>query len=139
MNTSMKWLWTFVILFIFIAFVTIYAITQNSAVRTTSEVETLVETISVGLVRAEIENEENLAYFDKEELVAYLISSVSEVQKNHKYDIKLQYKFLDEEGKQTEEENKIRGLQFAVSYIDSKGEVVAHAQKRLALNILKTE
>jgi len=133
----MKWVWVFLTVLFLVFFIAYTATVQNTAVRTTSEVEALAENLSVGLIRSEIEeSEDGYPFFDKEEVIANLVTNVANVQKNHRYDIDLQYVFLDKNGKITETESEMRGVQFIVQYMNEKGEVAASAEKRVTLDTL---
>lgn len=135
MATQMKWILPLVLLILFIFFITYTFGVQNKATHSTSEIEVLAETLSVGIIRGEIEEgQDDFSYFDKEELVANLISKVAEVQNKHKYDIVLDYVFLDREGETTVVDEEIRGLQFRIQYKDQGGKVRGTAERRLALN-----
>lgn len=138
MSTPLKWLVVF-LTGLFVVFIVAYNLTvQESAVRTTGEVETLAESMKVGLIRSEIEDgNDGFSFVSKEEVVTNLVSHVATVQKTHPYSINLQYVFLDESGNVTEEEKDIRSLQFVVQYLDEAGEVKATAEKHLKLNILQ--
>lgn len=134
MTTPMKWLFSFLLIITLVLVIAYSSATQNIATRTTSEVEILAETLSVGLIRSEIDEGDDIPFFDKDEIITNLVSHVSDVQKNHKYDIQLDYVFLDKDGDITENDDDIRGLQFRVSFIDDAGEVRGEAEKRLTIN-----
>lgn len=137
MTTPLKWLIIFLLGAFFVLFVGYRATMQNMDVRTTSEVELLAENMRLGLIRSEIkQSNDGYPYIDKEEIVANLVSHVTEAQKNHGYNIDLQYVFLDKNGYVTENEAEIRGIQFAVRYIGKDGKVKASAEKRLEFDAL---
>lgn len=138
MSTSMKWLVVGLLAFIVIVVIAYNSAVQNATVRTTSEVDLLAETVSVGILRGEVEEgTDDFIHFDKEELVANLVANVAAAQKNHKYDIELEYVFLDTDGNVTEQEENIRGIQFRVQLKDESGKVRGTAERRLALNYPK--
>lgn len=137
MSTTLKWVLAFLTVLFLVFFIVYTATVQNTAVRTTSEIEALAENLSVGLIRSEIEeSDEGYPFFDKEEVIANLVTNVANVQKNHRYDIDLQYVFLDKNGNITETESEMRGVQFVVQYLSEKGEVKASAEKRITLDTL---
>lgn len=135
MTTLIKWLVPPIFVFVIIVAIVFNAAVQNAAVRSTAELDLLAESISIGIVRANVEDgKDDFQYFDKEELVANLVTNVASVQKNHQYDIELNYVFLDVNGDITEIEKEIRGLQFQVLLRDQNGKVKGTSEKRLALN-----
>lgn len=138
MSNYMKWVLPFIFILLVVFAITYNIFIQNTATITTSEIELLAESISVGMVRGEIEEdgERDFTHFDKEELVTNLISEVSAVQKQHKYNVKLDYIFTDKEGNITEQDNLIRGIQFRVQFTDRNGKPRGTAERHLALNYL---
>src|SRR5690625_1979867 len=82
------------------------------------------------------ENDENINYTDKEELIANMTAIVVSVQKNHPYDIRLDYIFFDENENQTEENNDIRSLQFRVAFVNEDGELKGSSERHLTLDEL---
>lgn len=140
MSTPIKWVfWMLLALFV-VFFIGYTASLQHNAVRTTSEVDVLAENMRIGLIRSEVkESNDGYAYIDKEEVVANLIAYVSSVQKEHGYDIHLQYAFLDKSGNITDDEQAIRGLQFIVQYVNDEGEVKATAERRLEFHALEND
>lgn len=137
MSTPVKWLVVFLVATFSILFIGYTATIQNTDVRTTHEVEVLAENMKLGLIRSQIEDSnDGYAYIDKEEVVATLASHVARVQKSHGYDVNLHYVFLDKNGNVTEDEKKIRGIQFVVQYVDKNGKIKASAERRLEFNVL---
>lgn len=135
MSTPLKWFVIFATVAVFVFFIAYRGLIQNSATTTTSEIEVLAESVSVGIIRGEVEESgDTFLHFDKEELVANLVSNVATAQKTLGFDVKLDYVFLDNQGNVTENDDLIRGIQFRVQYVDDKGKVKATAEKRLALN-----
>lgn len=137
MSTPLKW----TVIFILSLFVglTIYiaTTTQSTATRTTNEVETIVESITAGMVRGEIEtNEDGFPFLKEEEVVSNLYANLANSQKNHRYKIDLQYSMLDKNGAITTNETDMRGIQFVVYYLDNEGKVKASAERRLILHTL---
>lgn len=137
MSTPFKWsFWFFLILFL-VFIITYTSILQHAAVRTTSEIEALAENLSVGLIRSELEeSDDGYVYFDKEEVISNLTTNVANVQKNHRYNIDLQYVFLDRSGNVTENESDMRGLQLIVQFKNNKDEIKATAERHLTINTL---
>lgn len=115
---------------------------QNITVRTTSEAEVLADTVAAGAIRNELNENGKLdratEYVNKEELVANLSANLTAVQKNHPYDIKLDYVFVDGKGKVTESDPEIRGIQFRVQLVDDKGTVKGTAERHLSLHQLES-
>ncbi|MFZ7947181.1 MULTISPECIES: hypothetical protein [Bacillaceae] len=137
MATPLKWFVISATLAVVVFFIVYRGLIQNSATTTTSEVQVLTESVSAGIIRGEVEEgTDDFPHFDKDELVANLITNVSTVQKTLGFDVKLDYVFLDNQGNVTEDDNLIRGIQFRVQYVDDKGKVKATAERRLALNYL---
>lgn len=135
MATPLKWFVISATLAVVLFFIAYRGLVQNSATTTTSEVEVLAESVSAGIIRGEVEEEnDDFPHFDKDELVANLITNVSTVQKTLGFDVKLDYVFLDNQGNVTDDDNLIRGIQFRVQYLSDKGKVMATAERRLALN-----
>ncbi|GLY12882.1 hypothetical protein [Pseudobacillus badius] len=134
MTTLLRWLMPFLFVAILIIVISYNSSVQNATTRTTSEVDFLAETIAAGMIRGEVEESKDFQHFDKEELVSNMVATVAATQKNHGYDIDLEYIFLDEKGKVTEQEEKIQGIQFRVQLKDQSGTVKGTSEKRLALN-----
>lgn len=138
MTTSFKWIIPSMLVIVLVVFIAYVSSVQNINSNTTKEVEVLADTISVGLIRSEIDEDGNVdgRFFDKDELIANLTANVAKVQKNHDYDIHIDYVFFDKDGEVTEQDEHIRSVQFRVQYVDDDGEVKANAEKHLAINQL---
>lgn len=130
--------WTVISLFVVIIVLGIVyaATTQNVATRTTAEIEVLADTLSVGVIRGEIDEDGVIEeqHFNKDELVANLVAGVVAVQKESTYDIKLDYLFYDKEDNITEEQDDIRSLQFRVQYVNKDGDIRGTAERRIEIN-----
>lgn len=109
---------------------------QNINTNTINEVEVLGDTLNLGLIRSEIDEDGNVdeQFFDKEELVSNLIAKITTVQKKHPYDIQLDYVFFDVDGNVTDVDEDIRSVQFRVQYLNEDGKVKATAEKHLVIN-----
>lgn len=138
MMSPMKWLITSVIVILLLLGIVYAATTQNIATRTTAEIEVLADTLSVGVIRGEIDENGVIEeqHFNKDELVANLTARVVEVQKDNPHDIKLDYLFYDKENEITEEQDDIRSLQIRVQYIAQNGDVQGTAERRIEINQL---
>lgn len=134
----LNWLIPSIFVIILVLVIAYFGFLQNISTTTTSEIEVLSDTVSAGVIRSEIDEngEVDNKHLDKDEVVAHLLSQVVKVQKNHPYDIKVDYVFLDENKKVTHDSDKIRSVQFRIQYLDKKGKVVATSEKHLALNSL---
>lgn len=111
---------------------------QNITLRTTAEVDVLADTLSVGIIRAELDDDGIVdeKFFNKDELIANLTAKVVSVQKTHPYNIKLDYLFFDKDGEITNNDREIKSVQFRVQYVDKKGKVRGTAERRLAIDQL---
>jgi len=136
--TPLKWIAPGILVILLIVVIGWTSSVQNVNTSSIKEVESLAETVSVGSVRSEIDDEGivDTVFFDKEELVAYLASAIVEVQKNHEYDLKIDYVFFDEDKNVTDDEDEIKSVQFRVEYLDDDGKVKASAERHLAVNLL---
>lgn len=137
MASPLKWTVIF-ILSVFVGLTIFMATTsQSTATRTTNEVEAIVESISAGMIRGEIEtNEDGIPFLKEEEVVANLYANLANSQKNHRYKVDLQYSMLDKNGVVTTNESAMRGIQFVVYYLDENGKVKASAERSLTLHTL---
>lgn len=134
MMTPFKWL-VAGLLVLFIVFSVAYSsLSQNMTTNSTSEVELLEEALSAGIIRSEIESRDNFGFIDKDELVANMVSHIASVQKNHGRDLRIHYVYLDNNGRITEVEQDIRGVQFQVKIVSKDGKVKGTAEKRVMLN-----
>lgn len=140
MTSSFKWIVASLTLLAMVAVVVYASGTQNITVRTTAEVEVLENVLGVGSIRAQMKEdrltEDEVAYFDLEEVIANLVANVTTSQKKHRYDIRLDYVFLDKDGQVTVDEKKVRSIQFRVQHVNQKGEVKGSAERRLSLHEL---
>lgn len=135
MTSPAKW-FAFSFLAIFIVLGISYASSvQNIATRTSSEIDVLSDIEKVGVIRNELD-ENNIEYFDVEELFARFLIEVASVQKNLNYDIKVEFVYLDKNGNVTKNEKDIRGIQYRLQYLNDKGEVKGTAEGRQSLHEL---
>lgn len=138
MSTMWKWSIPVMILMVFLFVFSYRGLVQNMSTSTTSEVQVLNDVVSVGSIRGEFDQRDKVQHFDKEELVANLISQIATSQKTHGFDVEVDYVFLDEAGRITEDEDLIRGVQFRIEYWNWKdGKQYSTAEKRLAFHSLK--
>lgn len=136
MSTMWKWSIPVMILMVFLFVFSYRGLVQNMSTSTTSEVQVLNDVVSVGSIRGEFDQRDKVQHFDKEELVANLISKIATSQKTHGFDVEVDYVFLDEAGRITEDEDLIRGVQFRIEYWKD-GKQYSTAEKRLAFHSLK--
>lgn len=140
MLTPLKWLASGMLVILLIVAIGWASSVQNVNTSSIAEINSLADTLSVGSVRTEIDDEGKVdavaVFFDKEELIAHLTAKVVEVQKSHDYDIKLDYVFFDKDKKVTDREDDIRSVQFRVQYLDKQGEVKSNAERHLAVHLL---
>lgn len=139
MTTVFRWVIPSLLVIVLIVVIAYASSVQNINSNTTKEVEVLADTISVGLIRSEIDEDGRVdgKFFDKEELIANLTANITKVQKNHEYDIHVDYVFFDNDGEVTQKDEDIRSVQFRVKYVDKNGKVKANAEKHLAINQLR--
>lgn len=138
MTSPMKWVFPAILIIALVLGVAYFSSIQNINTNTIDGVEVLGDVLNLGTIRTEIDDNGNVdgQFFDKDELIANLTSEIISVQKNHPYDIKLDYVFFDEDGEVTENDKDIRSVQFRVQYLNDEGEVKATAEKHLAINQL---
>ena len=138
MTSPMKWVFPAILIIALVLGVAYFSSIQNINTNTIDGVEVLGGVLNLGTIRTEIDDNGNVdgQFFDKDELIANLTSEIISVQKNHPYDIKLDYVFFDEDGEVTENDKDIRSVQFRVQYLNDEGEVKATAEKHLAINQL---
>lgn len=138
MTSPMKWLFPAILIIALVLGVAYFSSIQNINTNTIDGVEVLGGVLNLGTIRTEIDDNGNVdgQFFDKDELIANLTSAIISAQKNHPYDIKLDYVFFDEDGEVTENDKDIRSVQFRVQYLNDEGEVKATAEKHLAINQL---
>lgn len=136
MTSPMKWVFPAILIIALVLGVAYFSSIQNINTNTIDGVEVLGGVLNLGTIRTEIDDNGNVdgQFFDKDELIANLTSEIISVQKNHPYDIKLDYVFFDEDGEVTENDKDIRSVQFRVQYLNDEGEVKATAEKHLAIN-----
>lgn len=136
MGTFIKWMIPLLTVVFFVGFLSYRGVVQNIATSRTADVQVLKESVSVGNIRGEFDERKKNQMFDKDELVSNFIAQVALEQNKHGFDVEVDYVFLDAVGHITEDENKIRGIQFHVAYFKD-GERKATSEKRLALHELK--
>src|SRR5699024_4641615 len=78
----------------------------------------------------------NTAYYDKEELVAYLTSAIVEVQKNQEYDFKKDKVILDDYKNVKADEDDSKREKLKVENVDNDGKMKASEERHLAVNLL---
>lgn len=136
MTSPAKW-FAFSFLAIFIVLGISYASSvQNIATRTSSEIDVLSDIVKVGVIRNELDENNQIEYVDVEELFARFLIEVASVQKNLNYDIKVEFVYLDKNGNVTKNEKDIRGIQYRLQYLNDKGEVKGTAEGRQSLHEL---
>lgn len=87
MTSPAKW-FAFSFLAIFIVLGISYASSvQNIATRTSNEIDVLSDIEKVGVIRNELDENNQIEYVDVEELFARFLIEVASVQKNLNYDI----------------------------------------------------
>lgn len=133
LSTTFRWLVPILLVMVFVFFVSYRGLVQNTATRSTAEVEALHEVLGTGTVRSEFDGRNKQLHFDKEELVANALAHIATSQKAHGFDVNVDYVFLDAAGKITTDDTKIRGVQFRAEYWKD-GERKAISEKRLALH-----
>lgn len=138
MLTPLKWLVPALLVILLVLGISYGSSVQNINLNSTSEIEVMADTISAGTVRSSMQDDGSIdaTFFDKDELIANLTAKIIEVQKNHSYDVKFDYVFLDADKKVTDIDKDIRSVQFRLQYVDRKGKVKASAERHLAVNIL---
>lgn len=133
LSTTFRWLVPILLIMVFVFFVSYRGLVQNTATRSTAEVEALNEVIETGTVRGEFDDRAQQPHFDKDELIANVIAHVVTSQKAHGFDVNVDYVFLDAVGKITTDDSKIRGIQFRIEYWKD-GERKATSEKRISLH-----
>lgn len=118
---------------VFVFFVSYRGLVQNTATRSTAEVEALHEVLGTGTVRSEFDERGKQPHFDKDELVTSALAHIATSQKAHGFDVNVDYVFLDAAGKITTDDSKVRSIQFRAEYWKD-GERKATSEKRLALH-----
>ncbi|MEG0258569.1 MAG: hypothetical protein RR595_09480 [Lysinibacillus sp.] len=141
MTTLMKWLVVGSVTIIFVLYLVFSSSVQNITTRTLAETDVAMHTVAAGAIRTNLDTsgslERDVVYIDKEEIVQNLIEDIAKTQKNLLYDVKFDYAFVDATGKTTTVDEKIRGIQYRMQYLDEKGVVKGTAEKHLALNQMK--
>lgn len=118
---------------VFVFFVSYRGLVQNTATRSTAEVEALHEVLGTGTVRSEFDERGKQPHFDKDELVTSALAHIATSQKAHGFDVNVDYVFLDAAGKITTDDSKVRSIQFRAEYWKD-GERKATSEKRLVLH-----
>lgn len=118
---------------VFVFFVSYRGLVQNTATRSTAEVEALHEVLGTGTVRSEFDERGKQPHFDKDELVINALTHIATSQKAHGFDVNVDYVFLDAAGNITTDDSKVRSIQFRAEYWKD-GERKATSEKRLALH-----
>lgn len=141
MLTPIKWLIaSFLAIFVVLG-IAYSASVQNLATLSSSEVDGVAESIATGVVRDGLNEDgdwlsgEGNQFVDKDELIANLTVNLVSVQKTHGYDIALDYIFLDESERITEDEVEIRSMQLRIELLDDDGELKGSAERRIAVNM----
>ena len=124
----LKYIIVSVIVIVLILFAYIMNTQQNANDRATSKIEAMLESSMLGYVRANGVD----GGISKKAFVANLVDEIVENEKT-KNDVVVFYAFLDEDGKQTEDEQKIDSVQFKVAIVDGKG--YAKLKKQFGSNL----
>lgn len=136
-----NWLVISLLLLGFVFYLTFKGNIQNLATRTLSETEVTMNSVGIGGIRTNLDDEGTLAhqtsYLHKEEVLSNLIEDVVNSQKNLTYDLRFDYVFVDREGKVTANEDDIRGIMYRVQYVDEDGKVQGNSERHLMLHQMK--
>lgn len=138
MSIPLKWLPLLLISLGLIIYAAYYFMAQNTTVRTTSEVDFIMQATNVGEVRSHVEDDSGLdqvQFFNKDEVIANLIANVVDKKIAEGYEVKISYAFTDKNDKVTNVEDEITGVYFIVNYLDENKKVISTAEKRIALDI----
>ncbi|MEV2910800.1 hypothetical protein ABNF65_19855 [Paenibacillus larvae] len=100
---------------------------QNSNTRTLQEVKSLLSTASVGALR-----DSQHVQQDPKDLIAHAVAEVIKLQKDHGHDIRINYAFLNEQGKPTEQGSDMKSVQFNIELLHGE-EVRSQAEQRISL------
>jgi hypothetical protein len=129
MTNVFKYLFITFIFIVATVWVVTIATRQSANVTSTQEVQLALNSAQLGSIRESATNA-----VDKKALVANLVLEVIKAQKEQGKDIKIDYVFLDKNGKVTEVENQIESVQFKVSLLNDEKKVISSSTQRISLN-----
>lgn len=102
---------------------------HDSNVRTSREVIGTEASINLGNARLD----KDTVNFSKEEIIDNLLIDIALKQKNSKDEIKFEYVFLDKNGSETTDNNKICSIQYKVTLVDDENKEVSSSVQRISL------
>ena len=138
MSISLKWLPLILFLAALVFAIGYYFSIQNNTVRTTSDLEYIMQTVNVGEARLKGEEAVKInaaELLNKEELVSNLVANVINEQTALNNTVQVNYTFTDSSYLPTTDDSKIRGVYFEVNLLDGEGNKLSSSEKHLALDI----
>lgn len=130
----LSWIKQIFIIFFFVSiivFIELVATKHQSNITTTQDVEFALSTVNVGEARESLEGN-----MTKDAIVSNLLLKIADAHKDHKYETVIDYVFLDENGNVTNDEDKIKSVQFEVKLLNKKGQVESISKERIEINSL---
>lgn len=139
MATLLKWLLPSLLTVFFVVSISYASSVQNVASHTTSEVTVMEESIQLGNLRHAIDSGADFdqAMVSQDDLLTILTKKVLLAQKNHPYDIEIEFAFFDANGEVTNEDSTIRSIQFNLNYFDQDGEITGSSVKHVEIDQLQ--
>lgn len=137
MTSLIRWLAPIILVVILVLSVTSSSSIQNIATNSTTEVITIEESIDLGQSRYLVDKSGEVEgqLLTREDVLNIMVKKLLLVQKQHPYDLVIDYVFFDSDGQVTAGES-INSVQFNVQYINEKGEVKGSAEKHLEISRL---
>lgn len=101
---------------------------QNASVTSVQEIKTTLKTNLTGNLRSEEKTK-----MTKKEWVSSVIAETVDVQKSLQKNLKIDFVFLDEKGKKTNQESEIESVQIRTFLLNDKGNPETQSVQRISL------
>lgn len=101
---------------------------QNASVTSVQEIKTTLKTNLTGNLRSEEKTK-----MSKKEWVSSVIAETVDVQKSLQKNLKIDFVFLDEKGKKTNQESEIESVQIRTFLLNDKGNPETQSVQRISL------
>lgn len=101
---------------------------QNASVTSVQEIKTTLKTNLTGSLRSEEKTK-----MTKKEWVSSVIAETVDVQKSLQKNLKIDFVFLDEKGKKTNQESEIESVQIRTFLLNDKGNPETQSVQRISL------
>lgn len=130
----MNWIKYFAIMIVFLIVIIVagyVSFKHQLNVTSTQNVGLGLSTLNVGEARESLSSTMN-----REALEANLLLHIAEEQKEHNYDTRISYVFLDNEGNITSELDDVKSVQYQVELLGENGKTISTTRERIEVHSL---